>query len=146
MSISTQPHYEISASELAAWIEQQGADRWWNIDGDPLLTGRVMLPCPGDRLAAEFRRINRPLLVWDKHKDSQSLGQLITREQLDALTSSVGEDFQLAKYAVAGKEPVWWRDRRLFLRWKGADEEWLLIEDTETTKLMREEALVEKGG
>ena len=39
------PYYEVPSSELAAWLEQQGKDRWWNVDGDPLLTGEMPFPC-----------------------------------------------------------------------------------------------------
>ena len=62
-SIQEGPHYEIQSSELAAWLEQQGVDLWWNVDGDPLLTGRLTFPCPADELSAELRKLNRALLV-----------------------------------------------------------------------------------
>src|SRR5579862_5803212 len=29
------PHYQVSSTDLAAWLEDQG--RWWNVAGDPLL-------------------------------------------------------------------------------------------------------------
>jgi hypothetical protein len=46
MSLRDEPHYTIASSELASWLEMQGTDRWWSVDGDPLLTGRLSLPCP----------------------------------------------------------------------------------------------------
>jgi hypothetical protein len=63
LGISFSPHYAISSAELGAWIAEQGTDRWWNVDGDPLLTGSLSFPCPGDELAEELRRIDRLLLV-----------------------------------------------------------------------------------
>ena len=66
------PHYEVAAGELAAWLEQQGEDRWWTVDGDPLLTGRLAFPCPADELAPELRKIGRPLLVQAKKDDTAS--------------------------------------------------------------------------
>jgi hypothetical protein len=47
------PHYEVPSVELASWLEGLGPDRWWNVDGDPLLTGRLRFPCPAAGLAAE---------------------------------------------------------------------------------------------
>ena len=63
MSIRDEPFYTLPAGELAAWIEQQGGDTWWNVDGDSILTGKLSLPSPGDELAEEIRRINRLLLL-----------------------------------------------------------------------------------
>src|SRR5262249_30037535 len=57
------PHYELPSAELAAWLEERGPDRWWNVDGDPLLTGRLTFPCPARHLAAALRSIPRPLLI-----------------------------------------------------------------------------------
>ena len=58
MGIPDEPYYTVPAGELAAWIEQQGDDTWWNVDGDSILTGILSFPSPGDELAAELRRIN----------------------------------------------------------------------------------------
>jgi hypothetical protein len=135
MGIPDEPHYEVSSTELAAWIEQQGADHWWTVDGDPFLAGRHDFPCPGDELAEELRRINRPLLVLDKHKSPGAKGQTIGRDKLDDLATRLADDFQLT-----GPKPPW-GDNRLFLfRWKGADEDWALIEDEETAESERKEA------
>lgn len=141
MSIPNEPHYEIAATELAAWIEKQGADRWWNVDGDPLLTGRLMFPCPGDELAAELRRINRPLLVLDKHKSPDAKGQPITHEQLDALVGRLGENVQISEPL-----PSWVADRLFFLCWKGRADDWLLVEDEETTERIRADVAAGAGG
>lgn len=131
------PHYELSAGSLAAWIEAQGADRWWTVDGDPLLTGRLTFPCPGDELAAEFRKINRNLLVQAKKDDTAADGRGIEQEGLDALVGRLGDSI-----STTGNQPPppSARDRILYLCWKGASDEWLLAEDSETSKQMAEDA------
>jgi hypothetical protein len=127
MSIQDEPHYELPASALANWIERQGADRWWSVDGDPLLTGLIPFPCPGDELAAELRRIDRPLLVFDRTRNPEARGQVIGEGKLDELVDRLGDDVTTA-------------NRLLYLSWKGSDEDWLLVEDRETTESTREEA------
>ncbi len=129
MSIQNEPHYELPAAALAEWIDHQGADRWWNVDGDPLLMSHLSFPCPGDELAAEFRRIGRPLLLLDRQKRPESRGQQIGWEQLDALAGRLGENV-----TTGGPKPTWTEDRVFVLCWKGSDEEWLLVEDKETTE------------
>ena len=132
MTIRERPHYELPASELAAWIDRQGANRWWNVDGDPLLTGRLMLPCPGDELSNELRRIGRVLLVQDNRPDANGKGQSIGRDELDQLAGHLGN------YAVSmGEKPTWADDRVFLLCWKGSNHEWLLVEDRETTESSR---------
>jgi hypothetical protein len=133
------PHYEIPAKELAAWIEDQGAHRWWNVDGDPLLTGRLTFPSVAPTLAAELRKIGRHLLVQAKKDDTAAAGQLIGKEKLDAVTERFADNL----HPIEGEEmPPWSQDRVLYLCWKGSIHEWLLAEDSETTELMRAE---EKG-
>ena|SRR5690242_12900105 len=94
MSLRDEPHYKIASSELAAWLEAQGTDRWWNVDGDPLLTGRLSFPCPADELAAELRRINRTLLLQDRRKPPSGRGEPIVAADLDALATRLGENVQ----------------------------------------------------
>jgi hypothetical protein len=64
MSIQSEPHFEVSSSEMATWIEKQGTAVWWNVDGDPLLTDRVAFPCPGDEFAEVLRRVDQRLLEF----------------------------------------------------------------------------------
>ena len=128
MSIRDEPHYEVPAAELAAWVEQQGPDRWWNVDGDPLLTGRLTFPCPGDELAEELRRVNRPLLIQDKQRRPEAKGQPIGRAELDAVADRLGNNVP-----ITGEKPAWVNDRLFYLCWKGSPHEWLLVEDEETT-------------
>lgn len=47
---------DVDADAFAAWLEAQGGDRLWTVDGDVGLAGRLILPCPGPDLAAELRR------------------------------------------------------------------------------------------
>lgn len=132
------PHYEVPAAELAAWLQDQGEDRWWYVDGDPLLTGRMTFPCPGGSLAAELRRIDRPLLVRAREGAPGANGQVIGKDRLNDLV----EHFVEPANGSAGAE---WRrgsgDRLLYLCWKGGFRDWLLVEDRETTDQMKADAL-----
>jgi hypothetical protein len=138
-SIPVGPHYEIASTDLAEWLEEQGKDRWWNVDGDPLLTGRLTFPCPASDLAAELRKIDRPLLVQAKKDDKEAKGQPVGKVKIDALVGHFSENLHVP---AGGELPPWGGDRLLYLRWKGSPEEWLLEEDSETTEQM----LGEDGG
>jgi hypothetical protein len=89
MGTQDEPHFEIPASELAAWLERQGRDSWWSVDGDPLLMGRVRLPCAAEDLARAIREIGEPLLVLDKYKLGD--GRLIFRVNGDGLAAHFAE-------------------------------------------------------
>ena len=133
-SIPVGPHYEIPSSEFAAWLEQQGKDRWWYVDGDPLLTGKLPFPCPADELVAELRKLNRPLLVQAKPDDPHAKGQPVAKDKLNELVGHFAENLH-----VSGSEPMppGAGDRLLYLCWKGSPHEWLLAEDSETSAPMR---------
>jgi hypothetical protein len=135
MSLRDEPHYRIASSELAAWLESQGTDRWWNVDGDPLLTGRVSFPCPGDELAEELRRINRTLLVQDRRQPPSGRGEQIVARDLDALATRLGDIF-----GTNGPPPPWASNRVFFLCWEDRGDEWRLEEDVETTESSRADA------
>ena len=136
MSIQLEPHYEVASSVLAAWIEKQGSAVWWNVDGDPLLTGRVTFPCPGDELAEALRRIPRSLLLQDPKKRQTAQGQVIGVNELDSVAHQPGIhiDFQ-------GERPAWADDRIFLCRWKGSENEWLLIEDRKTSNSVERDEL-----
>jgi hypothetical protein len=138
MSIRDEPFYTLPAGELAAWIEQQGGDTWWNVDGDSILTGILSFPCPGDELADELRRINRLLLVQDPQKRREASGQEVDRTALDGLVDYLGKNASIA----ADRKPAWTNDRLLYLCWHGSDAEWLLVEDLETTQNSRNDLAV----
>lgn len=134
-------YYEISPGLLAEWIENQGADRWWRVDGDPLLTGLLSFPCPGDELADKLRRIqrtfHRTLQVHGRGKETPHPGELTWRD-LDAFTEPFG--------ALAGDRPTGDQDRMLVLRWNGDGDEWLLIEDEGASEFYRREAASQGRG
>ncbi len=132
------PHYEIHASELAAWLEQQGKDRWWNVDGDPLLTRLLEFPCPADELAEELRRLSRPLLI--RVETPNAKGQKIDRNQLDALVLR----FYETTHTVGLDRSPWGANRFLYLGWKGASNDWLLAEDNVTTEQSQADAASKK--
>lgn len=138
MSIRGEAYYQLPAGELAAWIERQGADTWWTVDGDPILTGRLSFPCPGDELSDELRRINRTLLVRDTQERSEAAGQAVDRNALDAMVDRLGKHASVG----AGPQPAWTSDRFLHLCWEGSDQEWLLVEDRETTESSRNDLAV----
>jgi hypothetical protein len=131
------PHYEVPSIELAAWLEGKGKDRWWNVDGDPLLTGRLTFPCPATHLAADLKKINRPLLVQARKGDTGAKGQTIDCSKLDDAVGLLADNIQTTDEA-----PPWANDRILFLCWKNSPHEWLLEEDSEATEQMQVE---EKG-
>lgn len=53
MSLRDKPHYKLPGSVLADWIECQ-SDKWWSVDGDPVLGSVVDFPCPSDELGPCF--------------------------------------------------------------------------------------------
>ncbi|MBI3821842.1 MAG: hypothetical protein HY289_04075 [Planctomycetes bacterium] len=130
--IQATSHYEIPAEELAKWLEQHVADSWWNVDGDPLLTGRLSIPCPSDELAAELRKINRPLLVEAKG-ESGARGQVIDSTKIGSLA-------RIEKLASPGPQAPWVEDRFFHLSWKGSSHEWFLVEDSVSAKQFLEDA------
>jgi hypothetical protein len=128
------PHYEVPSVELAAWLEGQGTDRWWNVDGDPLLTGRLTFPSRAAHLAAELRKINRPLLVQARKGDTSAKGQMIDASKVGNAVGLLAENVH-----TIGQALPWAKDRILYLCWKGSPYEWLLEEDSEATAQMQVE-------
>jgi hypothetical protein len=133
MSLRDEPHYQVASSDLADWLERQGTDIWWSVDGDPSLIWRISLPCPADVL----RRINRPLLVRDLNNAPMARGQNITARELNQLVSYFGDDVPCA---VSGPRPGEEEDRVFYLAWPDRGDEWMLIEDRRTTEEERREA------
>jgi hypothetical protein len=131
MSIPEWSHYyEVSADSLADWIERQGTDKWWVIDGDNYLSSRVMSPCPTAALVRVLRQVNRSLLV--QTLEPQATGQVVGPDKLDQLTDRLGEDFYKTINPDLPK-PTWVDDRCLWLCWKGQNDEWMLAEDSQAT-------------
>lgn len=134
-SIPAGRHYEVPSPELAKWLETQGAEHWWNVDGDPLLTGRLAFPCPADELASELRNVDRPLLIQAPSDDLEAKGQSIDESKIGALVDRFAANLQ-----ISGPLPKWATDRLLYLCWKGSPIEWLLSEDSVTANQFRVEA------
>lgn len=143
MSLRDEPHYQVASSELADWLERQGTDIWWSVDGDPILTGRMSVPLPADELADELRRMNRPLLVRDLNHTPTARGQQVTAQDLDQLVGRMGDGVLLTR---PGPRPAWMDDRVFYLSWPDRGEEWMLIEDGQTTEdERRDAALLARG-
>jgi hypothetical protein len=130
MSVRDEPHYRISSSELAAWVEAQGENRWWGVDGDPFLSGLLSWPAPAFEVAPALRDINRTLLVRDRRKPPCGRGELIAARNLDALVTRLGDDILFPP----GPIPVWANDRVFYLCWEDQEDEWMFMEDEESTR------------
>jgi hypothetical protein len=126
------PYYEVASADLASWLEGQGPDRWWNVDGDPLLTGRMTFPCPAALLAKELRKINRPLIVQAKKDDNEAKGQPIGKDNLDRVVTRLSERLPQIR---PGPAPAWVADRSLCLCWANWPFEWMLSEDSRMTEI-----------
>lgn len=81
------PHYIISSAELAIWIENQ-RDLWWYVDGDPLLMSKLDFSCPSDELAAELKKHDSNLMVFDGSEASPANGETITADALGNLANT----------------------------------------------------------
>jgi hypothetical protein len=112
MSVKALPHYTVSATALADWIESH-PERWWAVVGEDYLMGSLCFPCPGEELAPVIRKIGKNLLVFDKNRNDAAQGQLIQAEKLDDQVDIIGR-----------------RPRKvLLLSWVDSDEDWLLEDD-----------------
>ena len=109
---------EISSATLADWLDQRARDRWWAVDGDPILTGEVSFPCPTEELTAELRHIDGTLEV--KHHLN---GTIPAAWVLDA-------DHLFTQGNMSDPE----YERVFEMRWlkPRTTQYWLLIEDTKT--------------
>jgi len=110
VKIIDRPHYRLKSVDLADWIDNQGEEIWWSVDGDWVLMGLLNLPCPPEELSAELRKINKMLIVLDP-KDS-GWGQEIGLDDIP----------DLIELDPAG-------NRQLLLAWVDRGEDWLLVED-----------------
>src|SRR5579863_691189 len=109
------PFAVIESRELARWLDGQ-PETWWTVDGDPLLTSEVDLPCPAQELSAALRRHDKNLLVLSP--GSRHHGEMIKQEELDALSQKDRR-----------------RNERTFLmRWEDEDQPWLLSEDVASSE------------
>jgi hypothetical protein len=132
--IRSGPHYQIASADVAAWLVEQGGERWWNVDGDPLLTGRMTFPCPASLLAKELSTINRPLIVQARNEDAEAKGQPVGKEKLDQVVVFFTRKRQQGSYGLLPTSPA---DRRLHLCWSDSLFEWTLSEDSRVTQWMQ---------
>jgi hypothetical protein len=82
------PHYRLSSSELARWLDAQGGESWWSVDGDPLLMERLNFPCQGAELAKLLRRIDKPLLLLDARTQPAGHGEMIGAASIDDIADA----------------------------------------------------------
>lgn len=47
---------DLSAEELANWLNERAPDRLWSVDGEDRIQEALSVPCSGTELAAELRR------------------------------------------------------------------------------------------
>ena len=110
---------KIAAEELAKWLCQD-PDLYWTVDGDPILSGKLSFPCPGDELADALRQIGRPLEVLHQKGMPRTRGETVTSAELDDLVETEELDTRVLQF-----------------RWKDGQSEWILIEDEETSESCR---------
>lgn len=109
------PHYRIEAFNLAAWLEDQGEEPWWTVDGDPILMSRLEFPAPPDELATELRKLGKPVLVADP--TGIAMGEEIVPDEI----------FRVVQSDDLG-------NRLLLLAWEDGTTDWQLIEDEPTSE------------
>jgi hypothetical protein len=115
MNSKDEPYYTLPAGALAGWLDRQ-PERWWCVDGDPVLTSIVDFPCPSDELAPMIRRVGQALLLRDKNPGSQAHGEEIGADRLDELADTSNRKHR----------------KVLRLSWANSNVDWLLIEDEAT--------------
>lgn len=120
MRVDTTPYQEVTAHDLALWLEQTSREGDWLVDGDSLLTSRLDFPAPTDELAKELRLLGGSLFVRAPHTVPKDVGKLIGPKELNDLVVDV-------RGRPIGDEGS---NRALYLRWKDYDElvEWGLWE------------------
>lgn len=113
MSLKDKPHYTLRAATLAEWINSQ-PEKWWSVDGDPMLMSTVDFPCPNDELAPAILRAGKDLLLLRDMKPNLLLeGAEIGKQDLDAMVVPSNK-----------RHPP-----TLHLAWENSDLDWFLFED-----------------
>ena len=105
-----EPLHDVDTAALAAWLEAQGDETWWNIDGDVQLTELLRLPCPASELAEVLRKLAR--------KKVRVLGDASKRARVKP-----GPDVFDALVEDEGGARV------LYLTWGDPEAVWVLAED-----------------
>jgi len=113
MSLKSDPHYTLSSSELADWVESQ-PDKWWGVYGDDeYWLMAIDSPCPSDELAPALRRAGKDILVWDNTPGSKARGERIKADRLPSL-AYYGKDRHNMTFVMA---------------WADSDRVWEFVED-----------------
>lgn len=111
MTVQAKSRLIVTAAAMADWLESQ-PERWWVVDGDPLLMSLVDFPCPSDELAPVIRRIGKSLCILGRALEAGKVGE-VAAAQLDGLCDT-DDRFQ---------------QKTLLLSWENSEDEWLLVED-----------------
>ena len=112
MNRDNRPHYVISATELADWLETQ-TEEWWSVDGDWFLSSTVDFPCPAEELANALRRHGGQVLVFDTKAEAPHDPMPLAKERIENLADTSDT----------------YGERTFLCRWKDGQEDWLLQED-----------------
>jgi hypothetical protein len=117
-------HYDIDVGELAAWLEAQGRDRLWAIDGEHDIAGEISVPCTAEDLAQALRRHAGTVRVYAS-PENEPAGPL-NRQNLESVAEHDGDAraFRLA-----------WTDG------ESAGDSWDLVEDTIAAESMSQDDL-----
>jgi hypothetical protein len=75
--------------------------------------------------------------VRDLSNAPTARGQQVTARELDKLVGRAGDEIQLTG---SRPRPAWLNEREFYLAWPDGSDEWMLIEDGETTEAERRDA------
>lgn len=112
----------VAVRVLADWLDRE-PDLYWTVDGDRKLATKIGSPCPGDELAGVLRTIDQALWVFDRRQPSSAKQKSVDVSQLDELVET--EELHT---------------RVLQFHWEDSPDEWILIEDEETSDSINREA------
>jgi hypothetical protein len=111
------PHYEMQSHDLADWLDNEGPDSWWTVDGERHLNRTVDFPCPPEELSEELRKMpNRTLEVLDPRPGSTANGAPVGNgvKLIDLADRNNNRGSQIYTFRVKGE---------------GFDKAWQLVED-----------------
>lgn len=122
--------FDLTADELAKWIERQGDASWWSVDGDPLLTGIQSVPCSSSQLAEAVRLLGKALFI---SKDDSVLEQ--ATDAVGPTTASDLDNFVKLEKTIGDNQEEY-ENRKLIFKWKDREypDVWYLLEDKQSAK------------
>jgi hypothetical protein len=103
-------YYSLTPEDLAAWLDRQGHESWWTVDGDYYLAGSLEMPCT-KREMAEFLRAKptRDLRVRHPEKPGPDAPRRIEASMLDDFVYRAPDGSRELMLAWdAGDTCVWW--------------------------------------